>query len=136
MQAAQAVESRNLIAFREGGVVEDCIDEIIHGAAKDHDRLADVDQFAGALADDVYAQHLARIAMKDELEPPGSIAGNLPARAFPVISHAYFVGHILVGQLLLGLADKADLRDGIDAVGIKAGIGSGGDRKSTRLNSS
>ena len=55
VQAAKAVERRSFIALGERRVVEDGVDEVIDGAAKDHDRLADVDQFAGAFADDVDA---------------------------------------------------------------------------------
>ena len=91
-----------------------------------HDRLADVDQLGGALADDVHAEHLAGVAMEDELEAAGGVAANLAAGDLAVVGHADFVGHVFVGQLLLGLADEADLGNGVDAVGIKAGIGGGG----------
>ena len=126
MQAAQAIEGGHLVALGEGGVVEDGVDEVVHRAAQGHHRLADVDQLAGALADNVHAQHLAGVAMEDELEPAGGIAANLAARHLAIVGHAHFVGNVLVGQLLFGLADEADLGNGVDAVGIEAGVGGGG----------
>ena len=78
---------------------------------------------AGAFADDVHAEHLARVAMEDELESARGVAANLAAGDLAIVGHADLVGHVLVGQLLLGLADEADLGNGVDAVGIKAGVG-------------
>src|ERR1039457_2301852 len=53
------------------------------------------------------------------------IITNLTSGSLAIICHADFVGHILVSQLLLGLADETDFRNGVDAVGIEAGIGGG-----------
>src|SRR5579859_2527756 len=125
MQAADTIESGNLITLGKRGVVEHGLDEVVDIAAQGHYRLPDVHQFAGALADDVDAEDLAGIAMEDELEPAGSVAANLSAGDLAVIGHAHFVGHILFGELLFRFADEADLRDGVDAVGIKAGVGDG-----------
>ena len=123
MQAAETVERRGLVALGERRVVEDGVHEVVHRAAERHDRLADVQQLAGALADDVHAEDLARLAVEDQLEAAGGVAANLAAGDFAVVGQADFVGHVLVGQLLLGLADERDFRDGVDAVGIEAGIG-------------
>ena len=49
-----------------------------------------------------------------------------PRATLAVVGHAHFVGHIFVGQLLFGLADEADFGNGVDAVGIEAGVGGGG----------
>ncbi len=81
---------------------------------------------AGAFADDVHAENLARVAMEDELQAAGGVAANLAARGLAIVGHADFVGHVFVGQLLFGFADEADLGNGVDAVGIKAGVGGGG----------
>ena len=122
MQASKAIEGRHLVALRQRRIVEDRIDEIVHRAAQRHDGLADVDQFAGAFADNVDAQHLARVTVKDQFEPTGRVAADLPARCLAVVGHAHFIRNILVGQLLLGLANKADLGDRVDAVGVEAGV--------------
>src|SRR5579864_4631567 len=66
-QPAEAVEGCGLVALRQGRVVEYRLHEIIHGAFQRHHRLADVDQFAGSLADDVDSQYFARVAMEDQL---------------------------------------------------------------------
>ena len=61
-------------------------------------------------------------AVEDELEPAGGVAADLAAGDLAVVSDADLVGDVLVGELLLGLADEADLGDGVDAVGVEAGI--------------
>jgi hypothetical protein len=63
--------------------------------------------------------------MEDELEAAGGVAANLAAGGLAIVGHADFVGHVFVGELLFGLADEADLGDGVDAVGIEAGVGAG-----------
>ena len=123
VQAAEAVKCRGLVALGESGVVEDRVDEVVDGAAQDHHGLADVHQFAGAFADDVDAQNLARVAMEDELEAAGGVAANLAASDFAIEGHADFVGNIFVGELLFGFADEADFGNGVDAVGIEARVG-------------
>src|ERR1700753_840277 len=52
----QSVERGNFITFRERWIVEDRIHKIIKLSAQRHHGLADVQQFAGALADDVDAE--------------------------------------------------------------------------------
>ena len=74
------------VALGQRGIVEHGIDEIIHGAPEDHDRLADVQQFGCAFADDVDAQNMPRLAMKDDFEPAGSIAANLSAGDLAIIA--------------------------------------------------
>jgi len=76
------------------------------------------------------------------------VASDLPAGNFAVVGDTDFVGDVFLGELLLGLADEGDLRNGVYAIGIAGGVGvyvqaesaRGGDaaldRKSTRLNSS
>src|SRR5215469_1657115 len=126
MQPSETVEGRRLVALRQRWIVEDRGDEVVHGSIERHDGLPDVDQLACAFADDVDAEHLAGVAMEDELEAAGGIAADLAARYFAVVGHADFVGHVLVGQLLFCFADEADFGNGVDAVGIKAGIRVGG----------
>src|ERR1039458_4830883 len=60
----QPVERRNFIAFRQGGVVEHRIHEVLQLSAQRHHRLADVQQLAGAFADDVHAQDRMRLDRK------------------------------------------------------------------------
>ena len=49
-QAIDTVKRGGLIAFRQCGVVENCVDELIHGTTKSHDGLTDVDQLTCVLA--------------------------------------------------------------------------------------
>src|SRR5258708_21419946 len=77
IETANAIEGGRLVAFGEGWVVEDGVDEVVNGTAQDHDRLADVNQFSCALADDVNAEDLAGVAMENELEAASGIATNL-----------------------------------------------------------
>src|SRR5882757_1824566 len=118
-----AVKRGSLIALGEGGVIEHRIDKVVQCTAEGHDGLPDVQQFAGALAYDMHSQKMPRLAMKNNLQTAGGIAPDLPAGNLAIICDAHFVRHIFVGELLLGLADKRDLRDRINPVRIVAGIG-------------
>ena len=44
LQFIEAVESGDAVPFREGGVVEDVVDEGIEGGAKGHRELANVNE--------------------------------------------------------------------------------------------
>ena len=122
-QFVDTVEGRHLIAFGQGRIVEYGIHEIIHGAFQDHHGLADVQQLAGALADDVHAQQFARLAMENQLEPAGGIAANLAARGLSIVGQAHFVRRVLLGQLFFGLPDERNLGDGVNAVGVGSAVG-------------
>src|SRR5579883_1370456 len=122
-ELVEAVERRSLVAFRQGRVVKDGIDEVIHGSAENHDGLADVQQLGGALADDVDAQHLLRFAMEDDLQASGGVAADLAAGDLSIKSHADLVRNVFVGKLLLGLADERNFGDGEDAVRIAGRVG-------------
>src|SRR5689334_17708712 len=63
--------------------------------------------------------------MEDDLEAAGGVAANLSAADLSVVSDADFVGYVFIRELLLGLADEGDFRDGVDAVGIVGRIGVG-----------
>src|SRR6202051_242161 len=118
-----AVKCGSLIALGKGGVIEHRIDEVVQCTAEGHDGLPDVQQLAGALAYDMHSQEMPCLAMKNNLQAAGGIAPDLAAGNLTIISDAHFVGHIFVGELLLSLADKRDLRNRINAVWIVARIG-------------
>src|SRR5262245_2726193 len=54
-QPVDPIERGGLVALGQCGIVEDRVDEVVDRAAECQDGLADVDQFAGALADDMDA---------------------------------------------------------------------------------
>ena len=56
-----------------------------------------MNQFDGALADDMDAEEFARLAMKEELQYPTDVADNLTARDFAIHRFANFIRHALVG---------------------------------------
>src|SRR5271170_2082242 len=122
-QTVNSIESGGLITFGQRWEVKHSLDEVIHCAIQGHDRLPDMDQLGRALADDMYAQYRPVFAMKDELEASGGVAANLAARDLPVVGHAYFIWNVLIGELLFRLADKRDLRDGVNAIRIDTGVG-------------
>src|SRR6476620_10024926 len=78
-EPVDAVEGRDLVAFRERRVIEHGVDEVVDRSAERQHRLADVDQLAGTLADNVDAEQLAGLAMKDQLQEPGNVAEDLAA---------------------------------------------------------
>src|SRR5437667_5812637 len=91
-EPVDAVEGRDLVAFRQGRVVEHRVDEVVDRAAERQHRLTDVDQLAGTLADDVDAEQLAGLAVKDQLEEPGDVAEDLAAGDLLVARLADLVG--------------------------------------------
>ena len=115
-QPVHAVKGRRLVALRQRGIVENRVDEIIDRAAECHHRLTDVDQLAGAFADDVHAQQLVVLAMKDQLEHTDSIAQDLPARDLLVISFADLVGDARRRQFFFVGAASRNLGNGVYAI--------------------
>src|SRR5260370_40078689 len=81
-ELVHAVERRGLVAFGQRRVIENRFDKIVDLAIENQHGLPDVQQLRRAFADDVDAQQLARLAMEDQLEPSGGVAGNLTAREF------------------------------------------------------
>src|SRR5665213_3050148 len=63
--AVHAIERGHFVALRQRRIVEHRLDEVLQLAIERHYRLADVQQFAGALADDVYAENRMRLAVED-----------------------------------------------------------------------
>src|SRR5258708_15366271 len=122
-QAIQAVEGGSLIAFGERGIVEDGVDEIGDLAFERENRLADVEEFGGVLAKNVNTQQVESFAVKEELEAAFGVASDLASGDFAVVGNANLVGHICFGELLFGFPDEEDLRNGVNAVGIRSRIG-------------
>src|SRR6266436_1216746 len=116
-EAVDAVEGRHFVAFCQCGVIEHRVDEVVDRAAERQNCLADVDQLARPFADDVDAEQLAGLAMKDQFQEPGNVAEDLAAGDLLVARLADLVGRGGLGPLLLVLADHRDFRDRVDAVG-------------------
>ena len=53
--------------------------------------------------------------MEQDLQHPHRLEGNLRPRHALEECLAHFVGNLRLGQLTLVLADRADLRNGVDA---------------------
>src|ERR1043166_6401294 len=122
-ELVDAVEGGGLVALGERRVVEDRVDEVVNRALQGHHGLADVQNLGRALADDVDAEYLARLAVEDDLQASGGVAAYLAAGYLAVVCDADLVGHVLVRQLLLGLADEGDFRNGVDAVRVVGRVG-------------
>src|SRR6202011_1973474 len=61
----QAVKRGRFVTLGQSRVIENGIDEIFRRAAEDHNRLADVNEFASSFSDDMNAQNFLCFAMKD-----------------------------------------------------------------------
>ena len=59
-----AVQGGDFVAFGEGGVVEDGVDEVVKRAAKGEDSLAYVDQLSGLCSNYVYPQQLSVVPVE------------------------------------------------------------------------
>ena len=121
--AFESVECGDFVGFGEGGVVEDGVDEVGDGAAVAHDGLADVDEFGGVFAHDVYAEECGGGGVEDEFEESGFVAGDGASGDFAVAADADFVGDAFLGEFLFGFSDDGDFGDGVDAVGHEVGVG-------------
>ncbi|EAU65622.1 hypothetical protein STIAU_6500 [Stigmatella aurantiaca DW4/3-1] len=119
-QPVEAVEGGHPVGLGHGGVVEGGIDEVVDGVARPllgHDRLADVDDLRGVVPQAVDAEDLPRVPVEEQLEHAHRAAGDLRARQALEEGMADLVGHVLMGELLLGAPQAADLRAGVDAAG-------------------
>ena len=65
-----AVESSSAVTLGEGRVVKNILDEKLHASAIGEDGLTDMHEFRGAVADDMDAQELKRVAVKDSFINP------------------------------------------------------------------
>src|SRR5438876_991332 len=116
-EAIQAVQRGHLVGLRERRVVEDVVDEVVDGPAEGEDRLADMHELRGLLADDVDATEPVRGALEEQLQHAGAVADDLAARDLAKERLSHLVRHAGARQLLFGLAHHRDLGDGEDAVG-------------------
>src|ERR1700731_1331415 len=83
-----AVKCGSLVALGKGGVIEHRIDEVGAGTAGAEAGLPDMQQFAGARADNVHSQKMPCLAMKNNLQLPGGVAPALTAGNLSKISDA------------------------------------------------
>src|ERR1043166_4274984 len=121
-QLVQAVERRGFVALRQRRVVENRLDEIVDRSLKDQHRLADVQQFARAVSNNVYAEQLPGFPMENDFQPPGGVAADLSARDLAIIRQPDFVRHVFFGQLLFRFSDEGDLGNREDAVRVRSRI--------------
>ena len=109
------VERGDLVGLGEGRVVEHRVDQMVDGAAARHDRLPDVHELGGVRPEDVDAEQLPRVGRDEQLEHAVRVAHDLAASELAVARDADLVGDRRPGEVVLGLAAVADLRDRVDA---------------------
>src|SRR5690242_14994310 len=71
------VEGRDLVALRQGRIIEDRIEEIVEPGPQAEHGLPDVEQLGGAGADDVDPEQPAVGAMEQQLEQPAVVTYDL-----------------------------------------------------------
>ena len=108
IEASDAVECGGLVALGEGGIVKNCIDEVVNRSAKRHNGLADMNELRSSLADDVNAEDLARVTVEDQLEPASGVPANLSPCSLTIVGHSNFVRDVFVGELFLSFPNEAD----------------------------
>lgn len=84
----EAVEGGDFVAFGEGGVVEDGVDEVFDGAFEGHDGLAYVDEFGGVGADGVDTEEGVGVLVDEEFEHADFVVEELAAGDFFVLGDA------------------------------------------------
>src|SRR5579863_5603272 len=114
---SQAVVRSVLVHFRERRKIEDELDEGVDLAAEFQHHHAGVNQFGGALADDVHAEQFAVAALKDELQQASGIAGHSAAGVVGIAGAPDLVFDFLLLARFLGFAHSGNFRNGIDTHG-------------------
>jgi len=105
-----AIQRGDAITFREGGVIEHRIDEVIDLSLKGHHRLPDVNQFRRTVADCMHAEQLTGLIVKEQLQHADLITDDLAAGDFAVAGDADGIGDSVFGQVVFVAADPRDLR--------------------------
>ena len=67
----QPVKCSRFVTLSQSRIVEYRVDEILHRTLELHDGLTYVEQLGCSLADDMYAEQLLRLTMKDQFETTG-----------------------------------------------------------------
>src|SRR5215813_4772770 len=101
-QLIQSIQRRDLVGLGERRVVEHRVPEVLDRRASVHNRLSDVNELRRPLADDVNAEQLETPRIKQELQPSGLVAENLPSRKFLVPGDPDLVRNLFLRQLPLG----------------------------------
>src|SRR5258708_4117884 len=105
-QPVRAIEGGDAVRFGHGRVVERRVDEIHQRVIRRglrHDRLADVNDLCGIGAEAMDPQDLQRLAMKQNLQHPRGLAGNLGSRQAAEQGMPHLVGDAGFRQLALAL---------------------------------
>lgn len=66
LELIQAIESRHFVGFRQRGIVEDAIDKVGDRASMRHHCLPDMNQFGGLGPNNMDAEELQRLAVKQQ----------------------------------------------------------------------
>src|SRR5215207_7566428 len=98
-QAIDTVKGGGLITFCQSGVIKNCVNEVIHGATKSHDRLTDVDQLTCVLAQDMDTKQFMSLKMEDQFEQANAIADDLSACDLAVVGFSHFIRNTLMREV-------------------------------------
>src|SRR5215813_14492371 len=115
-QLIQSIQRRDLVGLGERRVVEHRVPEVLDRRARVHNRLSDVNELRRPLADDVDAEQLQIPRIKQQLQPSGLVAENLPSRQFLISGDPDLVRNLFFRQLPLGFPDHGNFRNGVDAI--------------------
>ncbi|MCO5546658.1 hypothetical protein L7F22_000092 [Adiantum nelumboides] len=111
----RGVQRGDLVGLRQRRVVQDGVDEVVHGPATAHDRLPDVHEVGGVRAEHVHAEQRPVLGRDDELQHAVGVADDRAAGELPVAGQTDLVRDRRLGQLGLGLPAERDLGDRVDA---------------------
>ncbi len=116
LQLVETIQGGDLVGFRERWIVENGIAEVLQGSSQRQHRLADVDDFRGAVSDHVDAQKLQEYQGRIKSSAAPVIAEHLPFRQLRVTRQSYFVGDLFLGQLFFRASYHRDFRNCVDPV--------------------
>src|ERR1700730_3371420 len=116
-EISQAIVSSVLVQFGERREVENQLDERIDRAAGFEHGHAEVDQFGGALAENLDTEQLPVVRAENQFQQSRGIADNLPSRIVGIFRATHYAGNFLFPAGFLVLAHSGNFRNRINSHG-------------------
>jgi len=103
LELVQSVERGDFVGFRQSGIVENRITEILDTRSQGENDLADVNDFRRPIANGMHSEQFERIRVEDQLQQALVISQHLAFRQFRIAGQAHFIVDVFFGQLFFGL---------------------------------
>ncbi len=110
----ECVQCGDLVAFRQGRVVESGGQNILESAPQPQHSLADMDQLCRTGADCVNSQETMVLSVKQHFEESAIVTHDVATRNLSIESDTALVGNLPRRQHVLRLSNSRQFRDRVD----------------------